>query len=130
MPYKYHNIPKSFWVFLGIALLPVGYGLGSLLLKTSELQFTNNRGDTLSIESTAKIRRATNDTEYANKVLAQKILTLENQIDFFLKNQQRRDPTLEIIQENVEAIAPVIEEIEKSNQELQEAVSEVSGNSI
>ena len=122
MPYKYHSIPKSFWVFLGIALLPVGYGIGALLIFSSELQYTNNRGDTLSIESTEKIRRASNDTEYANKVLAQKISSLENTLDFFLKNQTDRDPTLEIIQENVEQIAPIIEEIEKSNLELQEAL--------
>ena len=114
----------------GIALLPVGYGIGALLVKTSQLEYTNNKGDTLSIESTEKIRRASNDTEYANKVLAEKISSLENTINYFLENQNQRDPTLEIIQENVEQIAPVIEEIDKSNLQLQEAVNEKRGNSM
>lgn len=130
MPYEYNSIPKSFWYFIGIAVVPIGIGIGALLLKTSQLEYTNKEGEILSIESKKDIKQASNNTQYANKVLLERITSLENTIDYFVKSQPVPDPTLQIIQQNVEQITPVIEELEKSNEELQEAVklADLEGN--
>ena len=107
----------------------MGFGIGALLVKTSDsLNIPTIRVILYLLRVQSKIRRASNDTEYANKVLAQENIIFRKYYRLLVRrtNPQGAIPTLEIIQENVEAIAPIIEEIEKSNLQLQEAV-EVHG---
>lgn len=117
------KLPKAFWVCIGISFLPIGFGIGYVLTKSSGVEYVNsNEGTSITIDTASKIKKASNDTEYANEVLRQKIWAIEETLEFLIINEEYPDPILKAVKEEVEELEPVVKEIDRSNEELQEAV--------
>lgn len=122
-----NKIPKTFWACLGLSLLPVSFGIGFILSQSSEVEYTrDNEGTSITIDTAKKIKKASNDTEYANEVLRQKLNAIEETLEFLIKSDTTPDPVLETIKKDIEELEPVVKEIDRSNEELQEVAEEVS----
>lgn len=132
MPYhklSSNKLPNAFWVCLGIALLPIGAGIGILLFKSSNLQFESDRGYALTIDTASKIKRASNDSEYANKVLLAEINDLKSKIDLIVETDRPSDPVLQAVKSELEQLQPVVKEVENYSNKLSEIVDNEIGES-
>ena len=132
MPYRKYilnRIPSVFWLCLGLALLPIGIGLGTLLVKSSNLQLKSDRGMTMTIDTAYKIKRASNDSEYANKVLLTEINDLKSRINLIIETERPTDPVLQAVATELEQLQPVATEVETSSNRLSEIVdNEITEN--
>lgn len=123
-----NKIPKSFWTCLGISLLPVSFGIGYVLSQSSGVKYSNSDdGTSITIDTASRIKKASNDAEYANKKLAQEIAQIKTTLEFFIESDTTPDPVLQTVKEDIEKLQPVVNEIEKSNESVREAV-EVLGD--
>ena len=123
----FNKIPKTFWACLGISLLPVSFGVGYIISQSSGVKYTRgNDGTSITIDTASKIKKASNDTEYANKKLTQEIEQIKETLDFFITNNTTDDPILQTIKDDIEELEPVVKEIDRSNSQLQEVVEEAS----
>lgn len=121
-----NKIPRSFWTCLGVSLLPISFGIGYVLSQSSGVKYSNNDGGTsITIDTAKKIKKASNDTEYANKKLAQEIEQALATLEFFLNSNTTPDPVLQTVKDDIEKLQPVVNEIDRSNEELKEAVEKV-----
>lgn len=121
-----NKIPKTFWACLGISLLPVSFGVGYIISQSSGVEYTRgNDGTSITIDTASKIKKASNDTEYANEVLKTKINAIEETLEFLIVNDTTPDPVLQTIKKDIEELEPVVKEIDRSNEELQEVAEEV-----
>lgn len=121
------KIPPQFWLCLGLALLPIGFGIGTVLVKSSEVSLTNSNGETsITIDTAQKIKKASNNTEYANDKLATEIAQIKETLEFFINNDTTPDPVLQTVKKDLEELEPTVKEIERNNEELKEIVESVS----
>lgn len=122
-----NKIPKSFWTCLGLSLLPISFGIGYVLSQSSGVEYSNNdAGTSITIDTASRIKKASNDTEYANKKLATEIEQIKTTLEFFINNSPTSDPILKTVKNDIEQLEPVVKEIDRSNEELKEAVLEAS----
>ena len=122
-----NNIPKSFWTCLGISLLPLSIGIGYVLSQSSGVKYNNDSsGTSITIDTAKKIKKASNDTEYANKKLAREIEQIKDTLEFFINSDTTNDPVLRTVKDDIEKLQPVVDEIDRSNEELKEAVEVVT----
>ena len=85
----------------------------------------SNHESSARTNPTEVIKKASNDTEYANKKLAQEIEQALATLEFFLNSNTTPDPVLQTVKDDIEKLQPVVNEIDRSNEELKEAVEKV-----
>lgn len=124
MPYlsSRDRLPRFFWICLGLALLPIGVGIGVLLVKSSNLQYQHDRVGTLNIDTARKIKQASNNTEYANKVLLSEIEELKRKVDLVVEGDRSDDPVIQSVATELQQLQPVVNEVERNNELLNEIV--------
>lgn len=128
MPYyktSNRDLPRFFWICIGLALLPISIGVTILLIRSSQLQITSDRGDTITIDTARKIKQVSNDSEYANKVLLAEIEDLKNKVNLIIERDRNTDPVLQSVATELELLQPVVKEVEKNNERLNEVIDSV-----
>lgn len=103
--------------FFGIGFSIVCAAAGVIIVRSSNFSYVDK--DTQINLSSDRVKKISNDTEYANNQLLEKIESLEVEID------QLQGEEVAPIKEKVEQLKPVAQEIAKSNQELKDELSEV-----
>ena len=122
-----NKIPKSFWTCFGISLLPISFGIGYILSQSSGVKLAQSpSGTSITIDTAKKIKKASNDAEYANKKLAEEIEQIKATLEFFINSDTTPDPVLQTVKDDIEKLQPVVNEIDRSNEELKEAVEVVA----
>lgn len=118
---------RIFATFLGAGFAAVCGSVGITLVKSNS--FTYSSGQTnINLDRAKEVTRTSNDLEYANKKLREKLDILELDIAI-IKDSYRNDrESLEVITYVDEAIQQIdinAQEIEKSTEKLKEVTEEV-----
>lgn len=103
--------------FFGIGFSLVCAAAGVIIIRSSNFTYVDK--DTQINLSSDRVKQISNNTEYANNQLLEKIESLEIEIN------QLQGEEVKPLKEKVEELRPVAKEIAKSNQELKEELSEV-----
>lgn len=98
--------------FFGIGFSIVCAAAGVIIVRSSNFSYVDK--DTQINLSSDRVKKISNDTEYANNQLIQKLETLEAEI-----NQLQGEEARPII-EALDNIKPVAKELQKTNEELKE----------
>ena len=117
------KIPEKIWsqvaIFAGISLVILSGSIGLVVIRASNVSYSHGKTN-INID-TKKVKSAFNNTEYTVNVLEQKIETLNQKIEQF---EDSNNPEVREVVESVREIEPVVEELERNNSELLNAVKE------
>jgi TolA-binding protein len=115
------KIPEKAYLILayglGVGITLICAAAGAIIVRASS--FTYSDKDTQINLNSDRVKKISNDTEYANAQLQEKLADLESEID------QLQGESAKPIQQAYQRLKPVAKEIDKSNENLKEAISDV-----
>ena len=115
------KIPEKIWsllaIFGGISLVILSGSVGLVVIRASNLSYSNGKTN-INIDA-KKVKAASNNTEYTVNVLEEKIKTLNQKIEQF---EGSNNPEVREVVESVREIEPVVQELERNNEQLIQAV--------
>ncbi len=116
------KLSEKFWVIVAISMgcfiTPIGFGVASLLVRSSSLSYES--GDTKI--NVGQVKKISNNTEYANKVLKDKISRLEQEINSL--KQLDDNPQIEKVNRAFSELKPTANQAIESSEELTELIEQ------
>ena len=97
-------------------MTPIGFGVASLLARSSSLSYES--GDTKI--NVGQVKKISNNTEYANKILKDKISRLEQEINSL--KQFDNNPQIEKVNRAFTSLKPTATQAIESSEELTELI--------
>ena len=114
------KLSEKFWVIIAISagcfMTPIGFGVASLLVRSSSLSYES--GDTKI--NVGQVKKISNNTEYANKILKDKISRLEQEINSL--KQFDNNPQIEKVNRAFTSLKPTATQAIESSEELTELI--------
>lgn len=121
---------RIFATFLGLSLTAVCGSAGIILIRSST--FTFSAGQTnINIDTAEEVKESSNNLEYANKKLRERVILLEADIETLKEKYQDSPEIKELINyvdESLKKIESSAVEVERNSVKLKDAASEAIEN--